>query len=134
MAKKQRSDTDRRLRQCERLGRVLRTLQLITGGGRWDAEALASELECSRRTIHRILQTLSVAGVPWYFDPETKAYRVRPGYRFSPLGKDVAAADAATQDNATPGLSPLLEEVLRDGERFQATLAAFLDALRASGR
>jgi predicted DNA-binding transcriptional regulator YafY len=84
MAKKQpqpqsRTDAERRVRQCERLGRLLRTLQLIMGKGRWDAIGLAEELECSRRTVYRLLQTLSMAGVPWYFDESCRAYRVRPG-------------------------------------------------------
>lgn len=33
-----------------------------------NADGLARELECSTRTVHRILQTLSMAGVPWCFD------------------------------------------------------------------
>lgn len=52
------------------------------GKGRWDAGTLAEELECSRRTVYRLLQTLSLAGVPWYFDETARAYRVRPGFRF----------------------------------------------------
>lgn len=78
---KERTDAERRLRQCERLSRLLRVLHFISGPGRWDADALAKELECSRRTIHRCLQTLSLAGVPWYFDDGAKAYRIRAGFR-----------------------------------------------------
>jgi hypothetical protein len=78
-----RTDAERRARQCERLSRMLRVLQLIMGPGRWDAEGLARELECSPWTIHRILQTLSMSGVPWHYDEAKRAYRVRPGYRFS---------------------------------------------------
>jgi len=52
------------------------------GRGRWDADTLAEELCCSRRTIFRLFQTLSYAGVPWYFDEAKKAYRVRPGFKF----------------------------------------------------
>ena len=60
---KQRTDSERRARQCERLARLLRVLHCILGPGRWDAESLANELECSTRTIHRLLQTLTVANV-----------------------------------------------------------------------
>ena len=80
MAKK-RTDAERRARQCERLSRVLRVMRLIAGPGRWDASSLAAELECSERTIHRLLQTLSMAGVPWYFDEKLKCYRVRKGFK-----------------------------------------------------
>ena len=84
MAEK-RTDAERRVRQVERFSRLLRVLNCISGSGRWDAVALAKELECSRRTIHRLLQTLSMAGVPWYFDEITKAYvqdRAARNWRF----------------------------------------------------
>lgn len=93
MAKK-RTDAERRIRQVERFSRLLRVLNCISGSGRWDAEALAKELECSRRTVHRLLQTLSLAGVPWYFDDNTKAYRVRSGFRFNLLPKPDRASGA----------------------------------------
>lgn len=78
---KKRTDAERRARQCERLSRVLRVMRLIGGPGRWDATSLAAELECSERTVHRLLQTLSMAGVPWHFDEKSKCYRVRKGFK-----------------------------------------------------
>lgn len=127
MAKKSRSDADRRLRQCERLSRVVRTLQLIMGGGRWDLDALATELECSRRTVHRILQTLSLAGVPWFYDPEAKAYRVRAGYRFPAVTQTTCSSEPAAEPE--PGL---LDRVIRDGEAFQESLGQLLATLKQS--
>lgn len=76
-----RSDAERRIRQSDRLARVLRVLQLIQSPGPWTAQKLASELECSERTIYRDLQTLAAAGVPWFFDDLKQGYRVRDGYR-----------------------------------------------------
>jgi Predicted transcriptional regulator len=55
------------------------------GNSRWDADSLAEEVSCSRRTIYRILQTLDTAGVPWHSDPTTRSYRVRFGYKFAEL-------------------------------------------------
>lgn len=129
MAKKSRSDADRRLRQCERLGRVVRTLQLIMGNGRWDAEALARDLQCSTRTVHRILQTLSLAGVPWFYDQEASAYRVRPGYRFPAITQDRNAGSHALE-NSDVSRPELLAKLIRDGEAFQESLGEFLAAMK----
>src|SRR5438045_8687025 len=101
MAKK-RTDAERRARQCERLSRLLRTLHLIMGPGRWDAGALARELECSRRTVHRLLQTLSMAGVPWHYDETHQAYRVRRGFKFQGLDVSKAEVDAVATQTAKP--------------------------------
>lgn len=133
MADKKRSDAERRLRQCERLGRLLRTLHLIMGRGRWDADALAEELECSRRTVHRMLQTLSIAGVPWYFDESCRAYRVRPGFRFP--GIEQATANLGQSAEHLPSeVRPLATKLMADGEAFAASLRDFLDALGKASR
>lgn len=120
--KKQRSDADRRIRQCERLGRLLRMLHLIMGKGRWDATTLAEELGCSRRTVYRLLQTLSMAGVPWYFDESTRCYRVRAGYRFAAI-LESTHVDAPKQipnlSLSTASLVAELESVLRSLKEFQ---------------
>lgn len=80
MAKK-RTDAERRVRQSDRLARVLRVLQLIQGTGPWTAQSIAVELQCSERTVYRDLQTLTAAGVPWYFDDFNQSYRIREGYK-----------------------------------------------------
>ena len=80
MAKK-RTDAQRRIRQSDRLARVLRLLQLIQGPGNWNAPAIAKKLDCSERTVYRDLQTLTAAGIPWYFDDFSQSYRLREGYR-----------------------------------------------------
>jgi len=91
-----RTDAERRVRQGERLSRLLRVLHRIMGPGRWDADALAREIEVSPRTIHRIMQTLSMANVPWFFCKDEGCYRVRPGFRLpgaDTKGHEVPAID-----------------------------------------
>jgi hypothetical protein len=132
MAKKERSDADRRVRQCERLGRLLRLLHLIMGKGRWDAGTLAEELECSRRTIYRLLQTLSLAGVPWYFDESVRAYRVRPGFRFPDI--EQPKQRPAEIEAQLPDLKPVIEQLIYDGRKIAATLDSFLQTLETFGQ
>ena len=129
MAKKQRTDADRRVRQCERLGRLLRVLHLIMGKGRWDANTLAAELECSKRTVYRLLQTLSIAGVPWFFDEACRSYRVRPGFRFSGLDGQLVKQ----QREVDPGpLSLAAKQLLVDGEKFIDSLRTFCEQLNGT--
>ncbi|HEV3022323.1 MAG TPA: WYL domain-containing transcriptional regulator [Pirellulales bacterium] len=82
------SDSDRRLRQAARHARTLKVLQRIMAKGRCGPKDLAAELECSERTIHRVLEVLELAGVPWYFDERERSCRVRPDFRFPTLRLD----------------------------------------------
>ena len=122
-----RSDADRRVRQCERLARLFQLLRLITGSGKWDATALAKELGCSKRTIYRLLQTLSLAGVPWFLDAHLKAYKVRPGFKLSYL--DVA--HNKDMDMGSEEIESVKARLIIDGERFAKSLDEFLKALSA---
>lgn len=128
MRRPRRTDADRRVRQCERLGRLLRLLHLIMGRGRWDADTLAEELCCSRRTIFRLFQTLSYAGVPWYFDEAKKAYRVRPGFKFP--GIEEPSNPTPQKTPLSPEMAPVIEKMLAEGEAFSASLNEFLKLLQ----
>lgn len=77
-----RPEEDRRARQAARLANVMRLQELLLGRGKWNVKSLASELECSEKTIHRYLAVLEMAGVPYYYDSHEKCYRVRPGFKF----------------------------------------------------
>ena len=120
--KKERTDAERRLRQCERLSRVIRTLRCIMGPGRWDTEALARELEVSHRTVHRIMQTLEMSGVPWYYCKESKCYRMRPGFKFPPLETGTLQSEDASPLNSK--VLPLLPLEATEGEPVQLASVA----------
>lgn len=116
------TDADRRARQCQRLARMLQALQCIMGPGKWDAEALSQELGCSVRTVHRILQTLAMAGIPYRYDPESRAYRVPHGYRFP--GMPVARRDKR-EDGSPAALLPAARRLAAEMETFTKALNQF---------
>ncbi len=92
-------ESERRLRHNYRLARILRFLERILGRGAWNVKSLAAELECSERTLHRMRETLELAGVPLYFSREENAYRVRADFRFPILHLD--PDEALDQGTAT---------------------------------
>ncbi|MEZ5941151.1 MAG: WYL domain-containing protein [Planctomycetaceae bacterium] len=105
---KRRPDRDRRVRQSERMARVLSVLNLIQSRGRYNARAIANELEVSERTVFRDLEVLEFSGVPWYFDTVADCYRVRADFRFPTLAltEDEAFGQVvATALTNSPGLN-----------------------------
>lgn len=127
---KQRTDADRRSRQCARFARLIRIARLVTGNGRWGPEDLAKEIECSTRTIYRDVEILSAAGIPITFDKATQAYRVPSGFRFSKL--DPLTVDA--RDTASPAVHDLLVQarrVLKEAEGLITCLRQLCDQLEA---
>ena len=130
-APRPRTDAERRSRQCERMARMLRTLKCIMGPGRWDAQALAQELECSTRTVQRILQTLSMAGVPCRYDADLKAYRVPFGFKFPGLE---TGNGAGFSNSELVELRELSRRLLREGGQFLSTLRKYYMAVNEDTR
>lgn len=101
------TESDRRLRHNFRLARLLKFLQLVLGRGQWTPKTLAAELECSDRTLHRMRETLELAGVPLFFSREENAYRVRPDFRFPALHLDEDEALGQATATAVAGSDAL---------------------------
>lgn len=103
-----RRDADRRIKQSERIARALRILNLIQSRGRWNVTAIAEELECSERTVHRDLNVLEFFGVPFYYSEEEQCYRVRSDFRFPALmlnDEEALGQAIATAISKAPGLN-----------------------------
>jgi predicted DNA-binding transcriptional regulator YafY len=113
--KRNKPDRDRRIRQADRLARVLRVLELVQSRGRWTTKAIADELECSERTVYRDLDVLKFAGIPYYREGDQQFVRVRSDFRFpvmtltddEVLGLSLAAAITKAQGlDVTAGAAP----------------------------
>jgi predicted DNA-binding transcriptional regulator YafY len=84
-----------------RIHRLLKILMLIQSGSRpgdragsagfrggaggWTARRLAGECGTTQRTIYRDLKMLEAAGVPYFFDQESKSYTVRKDFFMPPV-------------------------------------------------
>jgi predicted DNA-binding transcriptional regulator YafY len=90
--------------------------------GRWDAESLAAEMECSIRTVQRDLSTLTMAGVPVHYDAEAKAYRVPANFRYPGLDSKPSPSSLPT-DPATHLLAA--KRLIAEAERFTDALREF---------
>lgn len=102
-----RPDRDRRVRQSERMARLLRVLALLQSRGRWNLQAIAEELTVSERTVRRDLEALEFAGVSWFKDAD-HCYRLRSDVRFPTLSltdDESWGQVMATALSRTPGLA-----------------------------
>jgi hypothetical protein len=68
-----------------------------------------------------------MAGVPFYFDEQSKAYRVQPGFKFP-------AINSATGSDSGGNLDPLVlianaKKMLAEGERFLESLRQLIACL-----
>ena len=91
-----------------RFNRLLRLLGLLQGHRRLNVKDIAEELEVHERTVHRDLEVLELAGVPWVFDRSRKSYRIEHWYNFPALPlthDDLLDQAAAAAIAATPGVS-----------------------------
>jgi predicted DNA-binding transcriptional regulator YafY len=145
---KSRSEGDRRARQIQRLGRILKVLRLIEDRhGRWDLPSLARELGCSTKTVQRDLLALEEARIPYYFDKQKCCYRISPGFRLSILNdpsKQPPQNEAVAQPTeARPLPTPVelaesskvhAERLLSEAERLIEALSQLCQSLRQSGQ
>jgi predicted DNA-binding transcriptional regulator YafY len=140
-----RSDADNRLKQADRFARILRTLDRVRSGGRWNLRELAQEEECSEQTIRRDLKVLEMAGIPCVYKAGEDAYRMDQYPRFPvldlnsdevlELAKAKALTDAVAQSmglSRNTGAEPTARklaatneeagQILQDAEQLVAVL------------
>lgn len=76
-----------------RFDRALAILLLLQSGGKLSAAELARQLEVSKRTIYRDIETLSAVGVPVYAEPGREGgFKLVEGYFMPPVAFSVGEA------------------------------------------
>lgn len=84
-----------------RIHRLLKIIALIQGETGWTSARLAMECGAAERTIYRDLQMIEAAGIPYFYDTETKGYRIRRDFFMAPvqltLDESLALAALAEQ-------------------------------------
>ena len=68
-----------------RIHRLLRILMTIQSEPGWNADRLAEMCGTAQRTIYRDLDVLEQIGIPYYFDDQSKGYRVRRDFFMPPV-------------------------------------------------
>jgi predicted DNA-binding transcriptional regulator YafY len=118
-----------------RIYRILRLITLLQSGRGWSATELARELEVSRRTVFRDLNTLEMARIPYFFDPETGGYRITRNFFLPPVNLTAGEALALlvlTGRLRGPANAALLPEAGRAAMKLQSALPAALRPADAS--
>lgn len=95
-----------------RVYRLLRIISLLQEDRGYTATEIAQELDISKRTVFRDLNTLELAHIPYYFDSETGGYHISSHFFLKSLNLTMPEAlsllTLATnfkQDNSFPLLS-----------------------------
>ncbi|OYV90760.1 MAG: hypothetical protein B7Z73_05940, partial [Planctomycetia bacterium 21-64-5] len=128
------SDADRRENQAQRLGRVLRLLELLSHLRGYSLEELSQELNRDGRTVRRYLKVLKAAGYEWRFDKQRKCYELLSELKFRlPVthlsDEELLGQVMAGAISMAPGL-----ESARGARRTTSKLAAQLSAEVVAGQ
>lgn len=71
-----------------------------------------------------------MAGVPWYFDNDSQAYKVRPGFKFPAIQTTAGMEDSNTPDPIV--LIANAKKMLAEGERFLESLRQLISCLESA--
>lgn len=108
-----------------RTQRLIRLLQMLQSGQKYDAGALAEDLRVSRRTLFRDLNMLSAAGVPYGYDKKSQRYSIAPDYFLAPINLTVPEAYAlmlSLRKFTLPEVHPAFPEALEAAMKVEAAL------------
>ncbi|MCJ7544692.1 MAG: transcriptional regulator [Phycisphaerae bacterium] len=108
-----------------RVYRLLRLITMLQSGRSYTASELARELEVSRRTVFRDLNMLEMARVPYYFDADSRRYRIGQHFFLPPINLTLTEALALLTLTGRLRVSsqvPLLSQSTRAAMKLESAL------------
>jgi proteasome accessory factor B len=108
-----------------RIYRLLRLVTILQGRRSYTANELAEELSVSRRTVFRDLNMLEMARIPYYFDEETRGYRISRHFFLPPINLTFSEALAIlvlTGRAQGSAHVPLMNEAVRAAMKLENAL------------
>lgn len=109
-----------------RIYRLLRLITMLQSGRSYSVNELAEEFEVSRRTIFRDLNMLELAHIPYYFDADSKGYKISRHFFLPPVNLTITEALAMLMlaGRMRAGRMPLLAEGARAAIKLENALPA----------
>ncbi len=114
-----------------RLHRVLKLIVLLEGDRFLNARQLATECGVSRRTVHRDLNLIEKAGIPFYYDPQAGGYRIHQAGLLPPINLDLEEALAVVlmaSELGRTGRLPLFQPASDAAAKIESALPLALRA------
>ncbi|HUW84834.1 MAG TPA: transcriptional regulator [Phycisphaerae bacterium] len=111
--------------KASRVHRLLQLILLMRSGRKLGADALAQQLNVSRRTLFRDLDMLAKAGVPYRFDSRRGTYAISDTFFLPPLNLELPEALAlllVLRRFVTRQTVPIEADVARAAAKIEAAL------------
>lgn len=123
-------------RRYTRVHRLLRILTLIQSGETWNVKRLAQACGTTPRNIHRDLNMLEGAGVPYVFDRESGGYRVARPFFLPPVDLTleealavICLADQVGGGEQIPFMKSAVQAAVKLKSQLPASITDHLDQL-----
>jgi predicted DNA-binding transcriptional regulator YafY len=111
--------------KVSRVYRLLQLIMLMRSGRDLGADALAGELEVSRRTLFRDLKMLELAGVPYAFDVRRGGYLIGDSFFLPPINLTLPESLAlllVLRKFVSRQVLPMYAEVTRAAAKIESAL------------